>query len=182
MPERPDLRVDLTTEQEEKLRTMAAEQREPGRVHIPKRAKLILAIAGGKSLTDACKALHFARHDAVRWLDRFQQRGIDGLKDDAHSTTAFDRAEIRQRFEAIEGRAQMLPEDIARELGIGRSTLYKIAGDLMPKRARAGRGILFTQEESRCGGESVSQDREHMKRIGARGGKASVSRREEGAQ
>jgi putative transposase len=70
--------VSLTPEQREELRRWAQSRTLPaGDVF---RARLILALAGGKTYAAIKQSLHTTAPTISRWKQRFEEFGIDGLE------------------------------------------------------------------------------------------------------
>src|SRR2546428_11774402 len=48
---------------------------------LARRARLLLLLADGMTITDAAAAVDLSRRHAYKWIQRFLQEGLDGLVD-----------------------------------------------------------------------------------------------------
>ena len=96
------------------------------------RAKLILALADGKSYSQIEVELHTSRPTIARWKARFQDAGLSGLQPRRRGGRPKTSPEVQ---ELILLRAQQTPEDgsahwscrrMAAALGISKSTVQRV--------------------------------------------------------
>ena len=74
---RTSLTIRLTPEER---RTLLAWQRAPTiPAGLARRARLLVLLADGMTITDAAAAVGLSRRHAYKWIQRFMQEGLEGL-------------------------------------------------------------------------------------------------------
>jgi transposase len=97
------------------------------------RARLILALAAGKTYDVVEKELHTSRPTIARWKERFQQHGLEGLEAHHHGSkvrvaTSKIQAKVLHKIQQSppDGSTHWSCRKMAGELGVSKSTVQRI--------------------------------------------------------
>ena len=71
--------IELTLEQREELKKLTRKHHAPA--FYVKRAKAILALDEGKTISETGRLIHMERRHIYKWLDRYKELGELGLND-----------------------------------------------------------------------------------------------------
>src|SRR5271155_617163 len=118
------------------LVTRPKDSREP-RMNVHQNARLTLAcrvllvrrILSGRSQLEVARELGISVRSAHKWLRRYQDGGVEGLKDRSsrpHSTPAATAQVLKSAVVALR-RQRLTLETIARQLNLSRATVARIA-------------------------------------------------------
>lgn len=83
MPNKTSIRIELSPEEQSQLERLSRSQAVPHRVVV--RAKLILVLAAGSTLSDAGIEVGLQRRIVRKWARRFVRKRLRGLEDDPRS-------------------------------------------------------------------------------------------------
>jgi transposase len=142
----------ITAEQREELQAWAQSRSLPAGYVF--RARLILALAGGKTYRQIEETLGASAPTVSKWKGRFEQSGLEGLQG-RHKGSKPRRATPALQSRVIR-RAQQKPSDgsthwsvrkLAEELGVSKSTVHRILGQAKLRPHRLERYMGSTDPE-----------------------------------
>jgi len=87
----------LAPAERDQLEKLSRSRTAPARVN--ERARLLLALHRGETITSVAKGLHMTRHNIYNWIRRFNENGLKGLEDRPrsgrpHTYTIDERVEV----------------------------------------------------------------------------------------